>query len=218
MFLRRILISVLAGSFSICGFAQEKLKLSFKEAVKIGLQNNVLYNQQKNQLEYTQVSKTSSLLAMGPSAQARLDVYRNDGNSFNQQEGRVINGVVDYVGGSVSANMPLLTGLTNLNTFRSANKVNEAQLYKVARSNQDAIATVSNQYLLCLLDQELVKVNQENVRVQKVTYDQINEQAKLGAKAEADSYNQEYLLRNAELALIQTQNQLVNDLSALAVT
>lgn len=220
MLLRRILLSMLAMGSVACGFGQEKapLKLSFKEAVQIGLKNNVLYNQQKNQLEYTQVNKTSSLLQMGPSASANLNVYRSDGNSFNQQEGRVINGVIDYVGGGVGASMPLFSGLTYLNQFRSANNNNEAQLYKVARSNQDAIAVISNQYLLCLLDQELVKVNQENVRVQKVTYDQIKEQADLGAKAESDVYNQEYLWRSAEMQLINSQNKLKNDLAALAVT
>lgn len=220
MLLRRILLSMLAMGSVACSFGQEKtpLKLSFKEAVQIGLKNNVLYNQQKNQLEYTQVNKTSSLLQMGPSASANLDVYRSDGNSFNQQEGRVVNGVIDYVGGGLNASMPLFSGLTFLNQFRSAHNNNEAQLYKVARSTQDAIATISNQYLLCLLDQELVKVNEENVRVQKVTYDQIKEQANLGAKAESDVYNQEYLWRSAEMQLINSQNKLKNDLATLAVT
>lgn len=211
------MLSIAAFTWSY-GQDAAPLKLTFKEAVQIGLKNNVLYNQQKNQLEYTQVSKTSSLLQMGPSASANLDVYRSDGNSFNQQEGRVINGVIDYVGGGVGANMPLFSGFTFVNQFRSAHNNNEAQLYKVARSAQDAIATVSAQYLTCLLDQELVKVALENVRVQKLTYDQINEQARLGAKAAADVYNQEYLWRSAELQKINAENKLRNDLATLAVT
>ena len=108
--------------------------LSFKEAVKIGLQNNVVLNQQKNQLEYTQINKTSSLLQMGPSVQANGNIYRNDGNNFNQQEGRVVNGVIDYVGGQLNASMPVFNGFSVLNQYRQANSANEAQLYQVQRS------------------------------------------------------------------------------------
>ena len=104
-------------------------------------------------LEYTQVNKTATLLQMGPSVNASGEFYRTDGNSFNQNEGEVINGTIDYVGGNISANMPVFNGLSFMNQHRAANNANEAQLHQVVRSNQDVIAVVSNQYLQCLLDQ-----------------------------------------------------------------
>ncbi|MDH4298293.1 MAG: TolC family protein, partial [Cyclobacteriaceae bacterium] len=200
--------------------AQEQLpaKLTFKEAVKIGLQNNVVLNQQKNQLQYTQKNKTSSMLQLGPSVQAGGSAYRNDGNSFNQNEGRVVNGVIDYVGGQLSASMPVFNGLAVVNQYRQANNQNEAQLHQVVRSNQDVIRDVSNQYLLCLLDQELVKINIENVATQQIQYDQIKAQVELGSKAEADLYNQEYQLKNSELLLVRARNTLKNDMANLALT
>ncbi len=206
------------GSFCR-SLAQDKVvKLTFKEAVRLGLENNVTVNQQRNQLKYTQVNKTSSLLQLGPNVYAEGNVNRTDGNSYNPNDLKVVNGVLDYIGGSINANMPVFRGFILLNQFRAAHNNNEAQLHTVVRSNQDVIALVSNQYLQCLLDQELVKVNEENVRVQKVTYDQIKEQANLGAKAEADVYNQEYLWRNAELLLVQSRNKLKNDIATLSVT
>ena len=218
--MKRIIFSIVACTAMLTGMAQQELpaKLSFKEAVKIGLENNVILNQQKNQLRYTQVNKTSSLLQMGPSIQANSDFYRTDGNSFNSNEGRVINGVIDYIGGQVSASMPVFNGFNVLNQYRSANNTNEAQLYQVQRSNQDVIQLVSNQYLLCLLDQELVKISEENLTTQKVNYDQIKEQSDLGVKAESDLYNQEYLLKNAELLLVRANNKLKNDIADLALT
>lgn len=192
--------------------------LSFKDAVKLGMQNNLTLTQQKNQLDYTQINKTSSLLQLGPSVQANWDLYRNDGNSFNPNEGQVVNGVVDYVGGSVSASMPVFTGFGMLNSHRAANNANEAQLHQVVRSTQDVMRDVSNQFLACLRDRELIKVAEENVRTQQATFEQISEQANLGVKAEADKVNQEYLLRNAELLLLRAQNQFKNDKATLAVT
>lgn len=214
-----VLVMVASGALPIAyGQDQNPAQLSFKEAVKIGLQNNVLLNQQKNQLEYTQMNKTSSMLQLGPSIQASGSAYRNDGNNFNPQEGRVVNGVIDYVGGTVSATMPIFNGFNILNQYRQANNQNEAQLHQVVRSNQDVIRDVSNQYLACLLDQELIGIGIENVETQQVQYDQIKAQAELGAKAEADLYNQEYQLKNAELLLVRARNTLKNDLSTLALT
>jgi outer membrane protein len=218
--MKRLFLMVCALGASYGVWAQQQLaeKLTFKEAVKIGLQNNVLLNQQKNQLEYTQINKTSSLLQMGPSVQASGNAYRNDGNSFNQNEGRVVNGVIDYVGANVSANMPVFSGLSNLNTYRQANNQNEAQLHQVVRSNQDVIRDVANQYLQCLLDQQLVKINQQNVETQTVQYEQIRELVELGNRAEADLYNQQYLVKNAELLLVRSRNSLSNNLATLALT
>ena len=218
--MKRIVFSVIASMLFVSVYAQDNgtKKVTFKEAVKMGLQNNVTLTQQRNQLEYTQVNKTATLLQMGPTVNASADFYRTDGNSFNQNEGRVVNGVIDYIGGNISANMPVFAGLAYLNQHRAALNANEAQLHQVVRSNQDVISIVATQYLLCLMDRELVRVNAENVKTQQATYDQVKEQAALGARAVADQYTQEYQLRNAELLLVRAQNAYKNDLALMAVT
>ncbi|MBA4054912.1 MAG: hypothetical protein C0490_09385, partial [Marivirga sp.] len=68
--MKRIIFSAIACMAMLTALAQQPAKLSFKEAVKIGLQNNVVLNQQKNKLAYTQVNKTSTLLQFGPSVEA----------------------------------------------------------------------------------------------------------------------------------------------------
>ena len=210
-----ILLSLTTG---LLAQTNEKATLTFKEAVKIGLENNVTLNQQKNQLNYTQTNKTSSLLQLGPSIDASLNAYRNDGNSFNQQEGRVVNGKIDYVNGSIDASIPVFNGFNVLNQYRQANSQNEAQLHLVAQSSQDVIRDIANQYLTCLLDQELIKIAEENVSTQQMQYDQIKAQVDVGSKAEADLFNQEYQLKNAELLLVRARIKLRNDLATLALT
>jgi len=192
--------------------------LTFKDAVSIGLKNNVALNQQKNQLNYTQVNKTSSLLQLGPTVSAQGSAYRNDGNSFNQNRGEVVNGVIDFVNGSVNANMPVFNGLLMMNSYKAANNLNESQLHRVNRSQQDVISFVSGQFLTCLMDKQLIKINEENLASQKVRYDQIKTQTDLGSKAESDLYNQEYQVKNAELVLLRSQNTYKNDKNTLALT
>jgi outer membrane protein len=219
--MKRALVTCLILSgllFDLLAQTNEKATLTFKEAVKIGLDNNVVLNQQKNQLNYTQTNKTASLLQLGPSVDASLNAYRNDGNSFNQQEGRVVNGKIDYVNGSIDASIPVFTGLNILNQYKQATNQNEAQLHLVAQSSQDVIRDVAIQYLTCLLDQELIKIDEENVAAQQLQYDQIKAQVDVGTKAEADLFNQEYQLKNAELLLVRSRMKLRNDLANLALT
>jgi outer membrane protein len=214
----RLRFLIIGLFFSVTAYAQESIKLSFREAVRIGLENNVDLNQQKNQLEYTEINKTSSMLQLGPSIQGNASAYRVDGNSFNQQAGEVINGQIDYINGSIDASIPIFNGLRQVNLYRQAKAQNEAQLYNVNRSSQDVIQIVANQFLTCLLDMQLIKIDEENVAAQQLQYDQIKVQVELGSKPESDLYNQLYQLKNAELLLVRSRNKLKNDKTTLATT
>lgn len=199
-------------------FGQEETsaKLTFREAVKIGLENNVNLNQQKNLLVTSRVAKTSGLLQLGPTVSINGNVGRRDGNSFNQQEGAVINGVLDFTSASLNANLPIFNGLSGISNFRQANSLYEAQLSMVNRTSQDVISNVSAQYLTCLLDQELVKINQKNLETQQKQFDQIKEQVNAGSRAEVDLLNQEYQVKNAELLVLRSKFTLRNDKATLA--
>src|SRR5690606_22852317 len=86
------------------------------------------------------------------------------------------------------------------------------------RSSQDVIRDVASQYLTCLLDQQLVAIDEENVAALRVQYEQIKAQVELGTRAEADLYNQEYQVKNAELLLVRSRNKLKDDKALLAQT
>lgn len=190
--------------------------LTFKEAVKIGLDKNLTLNQQENLLIASQVNKTAGLMRMTPSVNITGNAGRNDGNSFNQQQGQVVNGVVDFFGANANANMPLFNGFNNFNAYRQASNLYEAQLQLVRRTNQDVIRNVANQYLFCLLDKELHEIQQQNVANQQQQYDQIKEQVAAGSRAEVDLVNQEFQVKNAELLAVRAANTLRNDLATLA--
>ncbi len=214
------LLLVLLGSLQFAlVMAQEQTRtLTFKEAVKIGLDKNLLLNQQENLLISSQVNKTAGLLGMTPSVNINGNAGRNDGNSFNQQQGQVVNGVIDFFGATAVANMPLFNGFNNINAFRQASSQYEAQLNFVKRTNQDVIQFVAAQYLQCLLDKKLFEIQRQNRETQQQQYDQIKEQVAAGSRAEIDLINQEYQVKNAELLAGRAAFTLRNDLATLAQT
>ena len=191
-------------------------KLTFKEAVKIGLEKNLNLNQQENFLISAQVNKTSGLLAMAPNVNISGNAGRNDGNSFNQQQGQVVNGVIDFFGANANAGLPLFNGLSNFNTYRQAVNQYEAQVQLVKRTNQDVIRNVAFQYLTCLLDMELLEIQNQNQSTQRQQYEQLKEQVAAGSRAEVDLINQEFQVRNAELLALRADITLRNDLATLA--
>ena len=199
-------------------WAQETRTLTFKEAVKIGLDKNVALNQQENLLISSQVNKTAGMLNMAPGVNVTGNLGRNDGNSFNQQQGQVVNGVIDFFQANINASMPLFNGLNNVNAYRQASSQYEAQLQLVRRTNQDVIRNIAGQYLLCLRDQELYVIQLKNVETQQQQYDQIQAQVAAGSRAEVDLVSQEFQVKNAELLAVRAHNTLSNDLLTLSQT
>lgn len=209
-------IFLVIGFVALCFCVEAQQMLTLKEAVKMGLDRNVTLNQEKNNLVTTSASRTASMLQLTPNINISGNAGRNDGNSFNQQEGEVVNGKLDFIGANLNANMPLFNGLSNINLYRSSENLNNAQGEFVKRTSQDVIRNVANQFLLCLLDQQLLTIQKKNVETQQQQYDQIREQVDAGSKAEVDLFNQQYQVKNAELMALRASITLKNDKITLA--
>ena len=105
--------------------------LTFEDAVKIAMKNAVLLNQQKNNLELSQMQRTQSIAAMGPNVSLFGQVARFDGNSFNNNTGTVVNGVRDNVTGAINANINVFSGFNRMNQIKQYANALDAQAYFV---------------------------------------------------------------------------------------
>jgi outer membrane protein len=202
-------------------YAQEKQDstvLTFEDAVKIALRNNVTLLQQRNNLEYSQMQKLSSLASAGPNIDLNASATQFSGNSFNSQQGKVINGIRDNISGSLNANMNLFNGFGRINAIRASIAAFDAQQYFVQRTAQDVINNVAIQYLAVLQDIELRRIAKENFEVQETTLNQIKAFVEVGSRSQVDEYNQDALTKNAELRYVQADIQLTNDLATLTQT
>ena len=218
----KIVVIICASFFSLLATGQaDSVKLTiltFEQAVQIGLKNGMLLNQQRNNLELSQMQKSANISAIAPSISATITAQRFDGNSFVQQTGTVINGIRDNVSGSLSSNMNLFSGFYRLNSIRQYSNALEAQSYLVNRTSQDMINTIANQYLNVMLDRELVTIAKENFNALNKQLEQVTELVKVGAKSPVDEYNQDAATKAAELRFVQADIILANDKLQLAQT
>lgn len=220
--MKRIALSF-AGTLVACASVMAQTQtdstvLTFKEAVKIALMNSVTLNQQKNQLEISQVQKRSAIASIAPTVNINASATQYNGNSFNQQQGEVINGIRDNVSGSIDASMNIFSGFGRLNSIRQYTRAFDAQAYFVERTAQDVINTVSTQYLQVLLDIELIRIARENFDVQDKQLKQTKEFVAVGSRSPVDEYNQDALTKAAELRYAQAEITLTNDLALLTQT
>lgn len=198
--------------------AQQPVRLTFREAVRTGLEKNIFLQQQRNQSGATEATRQSALMQMAPSLTAFGSTGSFSGNSFNQQQGEVVNGKMAFVNGSIGSSVPVFSGLSQVNRFRQATAEHLSQEHFVDMARQEVIRTVAGQFLNCLLDQQLLRIDLQNLEIQKAQYDQVRGQVDVGARAEADLYNQEFQVRNAELMIVRSSNRLKNDKAMLAQT
>jgi outer membrane protein len=192
--------------------------LTFQDALKIALMNNVTLQTQRNNLELSQIQKRSALASLGPNVSLNGQAARIDGNSFNQQQGAVVNGVRDNISGSLNLDINLFNGFGQLNTIRANAAAFDAQSHFVNRTAQDVINTVGTQYLQVLLDVELLRIAKENFDVQTKQSEQIHEFVAAGSRSQVDEYNQDALTKAAELRYVQAEIALTNDLATLTQT
>lgn len=212
---QKILIIVL-GIFPMVVFAQEKL--TFEEAVKIGLKKNVLLNQQKNQLEVNQAQKLGSYGNLMPNVNIQGQYQHQSGNQQNTTTGNLEDLETDYAGANLNANLTIFSGLRNINSITQANNQLLAQSYLLKRGTQDVVSFVAQQYLQVLLDQELLRIAEENQKAQQTLLDQIQGFYDVGSRAITDVYSQDALVKGAEVAVIRARNTLQNDKGILAQT
>jgi outer membrane protein len=212
-----LVLIIFTGASAV--FAQDvDSVLTFKDAVQIALKNNVTLLTQRNNLMQSRSNKTYRWGQLGPNVSVSGSLYQSNGNRFIQQEGKVVNATVNGMQAGLNINQPIFNGLSLLNVARANGLLMDAQMELVNRTEQDVINLVSVRFLQVLLDQELVKIAEENLNLQKTQYEQVKAQVELGARSPVDEYNQQAQVSNAEMRLQQATATLVNDRVTLLQT
>lgn len=209
---------VIAAQAQEVASTQVPAQLSYKEALKIAIKNNVTLNQEKNNLEVSEGVRANRIAQLAPTINASLSAIRIHGNFFNSNAGEITNGITDQVGGSIDASMTLFNSFNRMYLIRQSSDLLKAQTSLVKRTEQQVISDVSSQYLQVLLDQELMKIAERNIELLKAQLDQIKGQVELGAKAEVDGITQDALVKGAELVFLRARVTLRNDKALLSQT
>ena len=198
-------------------FSQNNI-LTYEEAISIALENNIAIKQQKNNLKVSQAEKQQSMANFLPGIGANGSGNRTDGRQWSNEESAVVNSTIDRANYSIGADMTVFNGFSNVYRLKQTNQLYIAQKEQVEQSIQDVIFQVSQQFLQILLDNELLKIAEEDYKVQKELYEQLEAYVKIGTRTKTELFSQEAQLKTSEVTLFTRRNQLRSDKANLAKT
>lgn len=196
----------------------QEMDLTYEEAVKIALEQNVNLRTQKNELQVNKAERDQSRGEIAPTISANANAWRSNGNTFIEQEARTINTTSDNLYGSLSANLNVFSGFSQINSIKLYNANYDAQNHLINRTAQEVIFIVSDQYLSVLLNTELLGIAVDNLKTQELLYKQIDAMVEAGSKPKSDLYDQLAIVKSRELLVLQAKNKLSNSKSNLAIT
>lgn len=197
-------------------FGQVK-ELTFDEAVSIGLSENVIMKNTRNDLQSFKTDKAFNIANFTPNLGIQSGISQTSGPQVDQEQGFVNSTTTSFSAG-IGTSLVIYNGNNRLHALKGSDYRLLGQDLLVKRTEQDVINTVALQFLQVLLDQELLKIAEENLVSQQQTLDQITGFVEAGSRAEVDRYRQEADVKSFELLVIQAKNNLVNDKALLAQT
>ncbi len=211
--MKRILIIVLVFAIVIPSYAQKNLTL--QEAISIALQRNTALIKLKNNMKTNESQLLNAYGNLAPNLGGQL--------GWSWQRVNDVGGIQrDYFGNNVTvppsqvdsrnysvgvgSNITLFDGLSNYANISQAKDNLKSTEYSIAKQKQNLVFQTTDMFYLVLNAGELQKVREENVQYYKKFLETVQERNKLGAVAIADVYAAQVQLGNAELQLIQSQN------------
>ncbi|HAZ26029.1 MAG TPA: TolC family protein, partial [Algoriphagus sp.] len=174
-------------------YAQDTLRLDFRQAVAYGLDANLEYKIQENNMEILKKQKQVAALSHLPSVGINSNLLRQSGQQFQQVEGEIVvtNVTNEIVSGGLNMNMPVFNAGRRILDTQSAKLAFEAGEKGLERAKQQVVFDVAQRYLQVLLDQELLKIAIENLENQQEQLRQIEGFVEAGLRTVSDLYNQQ---------------------------
>ncbi|WP_340152381.1 TolC family protein [uncultured Marivirga sp.] len=201
--------------------AQESTKiLTFEEAIKVGLEQNIALRKNVNQLNALSMQETQSKIDFLPSVSANVQAARQGGQQFQLvEDGFEINNVqANRLSGNLSASVDIFRGLGRLNQIKMADLNYQAQRSAIERSKQQVVFDIAQQYLQLLLDKKLMEISSNAIQDQKNQLERIKGFVLTGLRPQADALAQKATLDQLELSFIETENTYLLDKARLAQT
>ena len=182
--------------------------LTYEEAVKIALRENIQIQQQRNLLDVAKAERAQAYAQFAPSAGFEAQGSKIYGRQFNNTTGVLTSGDFQQLTGGVGASLPLFNGLRNYHQLRQSQTSATAQVQTINQTQQDVIFNVSQQYLQVLLNQELLRITQANKVQQEELLESIRTFVDAGLRNIADLYNQESETKRIALLEVEAENDL----------
>lgn len=201
-----ILLFFISFFITIGGHAQDAQPITLEKAINIALENSNQLEVARNNVELSERQVLSEKADYLPSVNANMSGNRSVGRSFNQDIGEIVTETTNSFNSSLSADLPIFSGLENLHSLRSSQYDKQSGEENLRRVREDIIFNTASNYLQLILDKEFLRIDRENLEASRKTLEQVRAQVEVGSRPQVDLYNQEATVANNELAVVNSEN------------
>jgi outer membrane protein len=128
--------------------AQDTLKINFREAVEIGLQQNLSFKQLGNLQEVLKKEKQAAQMAHLPNLNISNNGFRQSGQQFQQVEDQLIvtNVSNNIITSGLNSAIPIFNGGRRINNTKATMLFEEAGENSLQRAAQEVMFNIGRQY------------------------------------------------------------------------
>ena len=204
---RFLLFAILSVVLLQESIAQDTVKLSLQQCVKIALDNNLLVKRGVYNVENYEINKLQAIGNYLPSFSAGPAFGRNYGRSINPVTNQFIpNASISTINLFGQGSLTLFNGLRNQNTFRQSQRDLTSSNLDLEKAKNDVILNVVTYYTNVILNKELFENAKFQLNSSLQQLDKIKKQVDAGALPRSNELNQEATVATNETNLINQEN------------
>jgi outer membrane protein len=186
-------------------FAQDSRIITFKEAVRIALEQNTTLRAAQNAAALGKVDVSEARGQFLPDLRLSTQGSKNFGRNFDQTAGTIVDQSSNSVSLGVSSGVTLFDGFGNIASLRQARLFDRAGEGDLQRVRETVVFTVASNFLALIQGQEQLRVQRENLSAAAALEQQIQTYVDAGARTIADLYQQQAVVASARVALVDAE-------------
>lgn len=211
------LVAALGGPIALAGQApRDTLQLDLARSIDIALKNATPIQLGGDTVRLTGIGLLESYGRFLPNVTTTVGGFGERGLTLLSSTSLAPADAQFYgVGYQLSASLNLFNGFRDREHMRAALRSRDAALNALDRARQQVAFDVSQAYFQVALDRRLAGVAAANLALSTAREAQLAEQVRIGTKAPPDLYRQQAQARADEVAVIDANNRVDNDETAL---
>lgn len=205
---RFLTLSALLLSLFAANIVSGQNEWSLDRCINYALDNNIEIKQQQLAVEQGRNNILQSKLSLLPSVNGSLNHSMNWGKSVNVQDLQIMTTLAQSTSASLSASMPLFSGLTNLRNIESNRIQLQISEQQVESLKDNITVQVTQAYLELLLAIEIEKVANESFKSVEAQAERTETMVNAGNQAYSALLDMESQLANERVQLVSAQNDV----------
>jgi outer membrane protein len=184
--------------------AQEPRVITFEQAVRVALEQNVTVRRAANDVELQSRQVFQERMNFLPNLNFSSGGSRGSGFAQDQAGRNIAYSTTNY-NGTVSSNINLFNGFADVASLDQARFTREASESSYDRTRQEVVFNVVNTFLSLIDAQEQIRIQEENLESQNQQLAQIDEFVRVGSRPISDLYQQQAEVAQTELQLLNAE-------------